>query len=164
MQLTQENNIRSALSGSNAPARPVTAPRLPEFAWYVTSLALIAAFGALKLALPLHRDGATFLWLASQLDRGAVLYVDVWDVKQPGIFIFDYLAGKLFGFTAEGVHLFELLWQLAFAVIVMIALRPALGHRWLAAVAPTAFLAGYYVFCEAHQQTQLEILVGLPLF
>jgi hypothetical protein len=164
MQLSRGKTIRPASSGSSAAARPVTSQHLPEFAWYFTSLALIAAFGALKLALPLHRDGATFLWLASQLDRGAVLYVDVWDVKQPGIFIFDYLAGKLFGFTAEGVHLFELLWQLAFAAIVMIALRRALAHRWLAAVAPMAFLAGYYVFCEAHQQTQLEILVGLPLF
>jgi hypothetical protein len=132
MQLIRDTGIGSASLGSSAPVRPVTSPRLQELAWCVTSLALIAAVGALKLALPLHRDGATFLWLASQFDRGAVLYVDVWDVKQPGIFVFDYLAGKLFGFTAEGVHLFELLWQLAFAVIVMIALRPALGHRWLA--------------------------------
>jgi hypothetical protein len=140
----------------------ITWRRSAELAWYVISLAMIGALGSLKLTLPLHRDGATFLWLASQLDRGAVLYVDVWDVKQPGIFIFDYLAGKLFGFTAEGVHLFELLWHQAFAVLVMIALRPILTHRWLAAVAPAAFLAGYYVFCEPHQQTQLEILVGLP--
>ena len=161
--MSRERNIRSAFARGNAPAHLVTSP-LPDVAWYVISLVLIAAFGALKLALPLHRDGATFLWLASQLDRGAVLYTDVWDVKQPGIFIFDYLAGRMFGFSAEGVHLFELLWQSTFAVIVMIALRPALEHRWLAAVAPLAFLAGYYIFCEAHQQTQLEILVGLPLF
>ena len=110
MQLIREVNIYSASARANALAHPVTS-RLPEFAWYVGSLLLIAAFGALKLALPLHRDGATFLWLASQLDRGAVLYTDVWDVKQPGIFIFDYLAGRMFGFSAEGVHLFELLWQ-----------------------------------------------------
>src|SRR5512144_1077164 len=161
--MSRERNIRSASARGNAPAHLVTS-RLPVVAWYVISLLLIAAFGALKLPLPLHRDGATFLWLASQLDRGAVLYADVWDVKQPGIFIFDYLAGRMFGFSAEGVHLFELLWQSTFAVIVMIALRPALEHRWLAAVAPVAFLAGYYIFCEAHQQTQLEILVGLPLF
>ena len=164
MQLTPQQSIRRAPLASSTPARPVTSRPFPELAWYIGSLALIAALGSLKLALPQHRDGATFLWLASQLDRGAVLYVDVWDVKQPGIFIFDYLAGELFGFTAGGVHLFELLWHLAFAVVVIIALRPALTHRWLAAVAPAAFLAGYYVFCEAHQQTQLEILVGLPLF
>jgi hypothetical protein len=164
MQLTAQQNIRSGPLASSTLACPVTWRRSTELAWYVVSLALVAALGSLKLALPLHRDGATFLWLAIQVDRGAVLYVDVWDVKQPGIFIFDYLAGKLFGFTPEGVHLFELLWHLAFAVLVMIALRPTLTHRWLAAVAPAAFLAGYYVFCEAHQQTQLEILVGLPLF
>src|SRR5512132_2441416 len=157
MQLTPQQSIRRAPLASNTPARPITSRPFPELAWYIASLALIAALGSLKLALPLHRDGATFLWLASQLDRGAVLYVDVWDVKQPGIFIFNYLAGKVFGFTAEGVHLFELLWHLAFAVVVIVALRSALTHRWLAAVAPAAFLAGSYVFCEAHQQTQLEI-------
>jgi hypothetical protein len=165
MQLTRDNGIGSAsfrLSG--APVRRVTSLRLQEFAWCVTSLALIAALGALKLALSLHRDGATFLWLASQFDRGAVLYVDVWDVKQPGIFVFDYLAGKIFGFTAEGVHTFELIWQLAFAVVLIAALRPLLRHPWLASVAPFACLAAYYVYCEPHQQTQLEALVGLPVF
>jgi hypothetical protein len=164
MQLTGDESIRSALLRSNAQARPVASSRLLEFAWYFVSLALIAALGALKLALPLHRDGATFLWLASQFDRGAVLYVDVWDVKQPGIFVFNYIAGKLFGFTAIGVHAFELFWQLAFAVVLIAALRPVLWHAWLAALAPFACLAAYYVYCEPHQQTQLEILVGLPLF
>ena len=135
-----------------------------EYACWTVALVLIITFGLSKLPMPLHRDTATFLWMASVMDQGGVLYVDVWDVKQPGIFIFYWLAGKLFGFTAEGVHLFELAWQLTFAVAVATALRGSLRYRWLAPLAPVAILASYWLFCEPHQQTQLEILVALPLF
>ncbi|MBK8176749.1 MAG: hypothetical protein IPK66_16280 [Rhodospirillales bacterium] len=135
-----------------------------EICWVFAAFAVIATVGALKVPLPLHRDAATFLWLASRIQQGAVLYVDVWDVKQPGIFMFDLLAGRLFGFTAEGVHCFELLWHLTFAAVATIALRPSLRHPWLAVLGPAAALTSYYVFCQSHQQTQLEILVALPLF
>jgi len=147
------------------PDRPAVACRWRTgFAWSSAALLLIAVLGALKLAAPLHRDAATFLWMASQLDQGAVLYADVWDVKQPGVFLFAWLAGRLFGFTPEGLHLLELAWHLTFAVVAITALRPLLRHRWIAAVAPAAFLVPYYVFAEPHQQTQLEVLVALPLF
>lgn len=136
---------------------------IAELAICAAAFAVIVAFGLIKLPMPLHRDTATFLWMASLMDQGAVLYADVWDVKQPGIFLFNWVAGKMFGFTAEGVHLFELIWQLVFAAVVILALRPLLRHRWLAPLAPLAILASYWAFCEPHQQTQLEILVGLPL-
>jgi hypothetical protein len=134
------------------------------YACCAAALVLIITLGLVKLPMPLHRDTATFLWIASLMDQGAVLYVDVWDVKQPGIFLFYWLAGKVFGFTSEGVHLFELVWQLTFAVVVTLALRARLAHPWLAPLAPVAILASYWAFCEPHQQTQLEILVSLPLF
>lgn len=156
----QSSEKRVGLAGISA---FVDANRAECVCW-AAALVLIVIFGLIKVPMPLHRDTATFLWMASLMDRGAVLYVDVWDVKQPAIFLFNYLAGKLFGFTAEGVHLFELLWQLVFAVVIVVALRPLLRYRWLAPLAPLAILASYWVFCAPHQQTQLEILVGLPLF
>jgi hypothetical protein len=135
-----------------------------ELSWYAAALGLIVAFGALKIAAPVLRDSAVYLWIAQQMHAGSTLYVDVWDLKQPGIFIFYELGGSLFGFTPEGVHLFELIWQIAFAVCLIIALRTVLQHRWLASVAPVACLASYYIFCKPHQQTQVEGLVWLPMF
>lgn len=172
--LTVPGGVRVALRESHiqsSETRPrligiwafVLAHRVECVCWAV-ALVLISVFGLIKLPMPLHRDTATFLWMASLMDRGAVLYVDVWDVKQPAIFLFNYVAGKLFGFTPEGVHAFELLWQLVFAVVIAAALRPLLRYPWLAPLAPLAMLASYWVFCAPHQQTQLEILVGLPLF
>jgi hypothetical protein len=155
---------QNAASWPDGTAAAATARKAHELLWYGAALVAIAGLGALKLALPLHRDTALFLWTAAQMDAGAVLYVDVWDVKQPGIFLFNYLAGKLFGFTSLGVHAFELIWHVAFAAVVIAALRPSLRRAWFAAIAPFACLAGYYVYCEPHQQTQLELLVGLPLF
>lgn len=145
--------------------RPRASSRwITDLTWTTAALLLIASVGALKLGLPLHRDTATFMWMATQLDHGAVLYADVWDVKQPGVFVFAWVAGKLFGFTAQGLHLFGLAWNLAFAGVSIIALRPLLRHRWIAAMAPVAVLVPYYVYLEPYQQTQLEMLVALPLF
>lgn len=145
--------------------RPRASSRwITDLTWTIAALLLIASVGALKLGLPLHRDTATFMWMATQLDHGAVLYADVWDVKQPGVFVFAWVAGKLFGFTAQGLHVLGLAWNLTFAVVTIIALRPLMRHPWIAAVASVACLVPYYVYLEPYQQTQLEMLVALPLF
>lgn len=156
----------SGLSGLRSPARSkgAAAASLFEAGWWVTGLAIVAVFGALKLALPAGRDSAVFLWMAEQMNTGARLYADVWDVKQPGIFAFYYGAGKLLGFTPTGIHIVELAWQLCFAALMVAALRSHFEHRWLATVAPVASLCSFYVFCQSHQQAQVEGLVGLPLF
>ena len=56
--------------------------------------ALVVFTGALCLALPFWGDQALFTVYARQLAEGAVLYRDIFDVKQPGIFLF-YLFGPV---------------------------------------------------------------------
>ena len=68
-----------------------------EIAWAAIAVTLIAGLGALKLLTPLDGDQALFLYFAQAIDNGERLYVDVWDMKQPGVFWFYWLGGRIFG-------------------------------------------------------------------
>lgn len=152
----------SGKSGGVDAAR--TSVRSVEVVWYVAVLALAAAAGLVNLYRPLYGDSALFLLTAEGMSRGHVLYVDVWDNKQPGIFAFCYVAGRLFGFTEPGLRLFELCWMLAFSALLCAALRPCLRWRWLSGVAPLAFVSTYYFQTEPQHLLQVEGLVALPIF
>src|SRR4029453_3997297 len=88
------------------------------------ALGLVVLAGGLCLAMPFWGDQALFTVYARQLTQGAVLYRDIFDVKQPGIFLFYIMGGSLFGFTEIGIHLFELIYWLGFSVFALITLRP----------------------------------------
>jgi len=135
-----------------------------ESLWYLAVLLLIAGAGVLNLYRPLHGDTALFLLGAEAMDRGDLLYVDFWDNKPPGVYVFYYVAGRLFGFTSFGVHLFELCWMLAFAVVMFAVLRSCLHGRWLSAVPPLVFLTTYWFRSDSQTLMQVEALVGFPTF
>lgn len=101
---------------------------------------------------------------ARALEDGGRLYVDFWDNKQPGIYLFYWLAGKLFGFHEVGVHLLELLWYSVLAVWMTLGLRPYFQRPWLAAFVPLASVGLFYGMCDKWHLTQVEALVSLPLF
>lgn len=127
-------------------------------------LAIVALAGAIDLAQPLAGDQSLFLLGAREMHDGAVLYRDFWDLKGPGIYGFYLVAGSLGGFSAFGIHVFELAYSLAFAAVVMFALRrfgvsaggSVLGGA--AAVVPAALFGTYT------SELQVEALVGAPLF
>jgi hypothetical protein len=104
-----------------------------ELLWAVAAVCFIAIIGSLKLFAPFDGDQALFLYMAEAIDEGEILYVDVWDMKQPGIFWFFWMAGKLFGFTTLGTKLLELAWMLALAAAMIVCLRHYFAHPWLAA-------------------------------
>ena len=82
----------------------------------------------MKLLTPFDGDQALFLYFAQAIDHGEKLYVDVWDMKQPGVFWFYWLGGKIFGSSELGVKLLELGWFLAFALCLILCLRRTLFH------------------------------------
>lgn len=133
-----------------------------EGLWFAGTLALIAVQGLLRLYDPFDGDQALFLVGARALARGARLYVEFWDNKQPGIYWFYWLGGRLFGFTQEGVRAFEILWVLALAAVLMAWLRCWLNRPWLSAAAALAVCHAYFVFAPFWALGQLEMLVGLP--
>ncbi|MBW4451485.1 MAG: hypothetical protein KME55_01730 [Nostoc indistinguendum CM1-VF10] len=60
-------------------------------------LIFIILIGFVHLPFPFDGDQAFFRLGALEMQQGKVLYRDFWDIKQPGIFCFYFLAGTLFG-------------------------------------------------------------------
>lgn len=138
--------------------------RLCEAAWYGAGFSVFMALGLINLFYPLGDDQAVLFYAAKELDRGATLYLDYWGNKQPGLYVFYLLAGRTFGFTELGIHLFELIWMGGLALVLMVTLRPYLQARWLSALVPVATVGVYYATAREDELTQLEMLVALPLY
>jgi len=139
--------------------RPARSPR----GLTALALALVAVAGGLCLALPFWGDQALFTIYGHELTRGAVLYRDIFDVKQPGIFVFYAIGGSLFGFTEVGIHLFELIYWLAFSVFAVKALRPYFSAPWAPPLVPVFTIVVYYFSAGLLDLTQVEILVAFPI-
>jgi 4-amino-4-deoxy-L-arabinose transferase-like glycosyltransferase len=84
---------------------------MPEKGWRADALfgAIATAFGAASLAYPFGRDQGCFYYVAREwLERGQVVYRDVWDHKPPVIYWIHMATIALFGEHAWGIRLVEL--------------------------------------------------------
>jgi hypothetical protein len=115
------------------------------------------------LPMPFWGDQALFTLYGRQLTQGAVLYRDVFDVNQPGIFVFYAIGGLLFGFTEVGIHLFELIYWLAFSAFALVVLRRYFTTRWGAPLVPVFTVVAYYLYAESVDLTRIEMLVAFPI-
>ena len=102
------NQMTTALAIDRSTSHGRPSQIMAEVLWGLAALLVIAVVGALKLLTPFDGDQALFLYFAQAIDQGERLYLDIWDMKQPGIFWFYWLGGKMFGFTSFGVKLLEL--------------------------------------------------------
>ena len=129
-------------------------------------LVLIAIFliGLVHLPFPFDGDQAFFRLGAWEMQQGKVLYRDFWDIKQPGIFCFYFLAGTLFGFDEIGIHVFELIYMVLFSIILLLTLKSYFQHQIIASLVPLLTVGVYYIVSGAWDLTQVEALVGFPLF
>lgn len=132
----------------------------------IGAIFLTVFLGVIHLHFPLYGDQALFLVGAKSILDGGVLYADFWDLKQPGIFSFYYLAGALFGFTDFGVHLFELLYWGCFTwygiwILRRLKIFEITVLNWFF---PLFTIGVYYATASIFDLTQVEILVGFPLF
>ena len=143
---------------------PEDAPSAALQTWsYASVLTLLFLTGTLCVALPFWGDQALFAIYARQLTEGAVLYRDVFDVKQPGIFWFYEVGGLLFGFTEIGIHAFELLYWFFFVLFVPAAFRRYFTAVWAPFCVPVFTVVVYYLYAGVLDLTQVEILVAFPL-
>ncbi len=99
-----------------------------------------------------------------EIEQGKVLYRDFWDVKQPGIFYFYFLAGTLFGFSEIGIHVFELIYMVFFSIILLLSLKNYFQHQVIASLVPLLTVGVYYTVSGPWHLTQVEALVSFPLF
>lgn len=135
-----------------------------EAGWYGAGFLAVFLLALINLYFPFGSDQAVFFYGAMELDQGATLYVDYWDNKQPGLYVFYLVAGRLFGFSEYGIHLFELIWMMLFSLVLMVSLRPYFQAPWLTALAPLATVGVYYASAGEYELTQLEMMVALPLY
>ncbi len=127
-------------------------------------LLLISLLGGLSLRETFSGDQALFVVFAQEIENGAILYRDVWDLKQPAIFIFYLVAGKLFGFSEFGVHLFELIYWLSLSAIMIVCLKNYFTNQFFALLPPLLTIGIYYSVSGSWHLTQAESLVCFPLF
>jgi hypothetical protein len=127
-------------------------------------LGLVVLLGLLVAPLPFTGDQALFAAGARQLADGDVLYRDFWDVKQPGIYAFYLAGGSLLGYSEVALHLAELAFQLAFAVVLIVTLRDRYTHRFVGPIVALLIVGTYYAAIEPLQLGQVESLVGFPTY
>ena len=131
-------------------------------------LAIAGASGVLlfvalvRLPDPIMDDQALFLLGAKALAQGDALYRDFWDLKPPGVFLWYWLAGSLFGYTEIGLHIFDLLWMTIACALLAGAVAPSSGvlrATWTG----LAMLAMYLLALDEWFWGQVEAAVLLPL-
>jgi len=119
-----------------------SANRSESLAWIgVAAAVLFAAVIRLRLlSIPLERDEGEYAYIGQSILRGMVPYLDVYNMKLPGVGAAYALIMALFGQSTEAIH-FGLLLVNA-AAIVMVFL---LGKRLFGAYAGAAAAATYSI-------------------
>ncbi|HTM58705.1 MAG TPA: hypothetical protein VL123_09855 [Candidatus Udaeobacter sp.] len=126
------------------------------------TLFALAVLGLVTIPQPFAWDQAMFTLGARELASGAVLYRDYWDPKQPGMFAFYWLGGRLFGYSEAGEHLFELLVMLVYAAVLIQIVGSRYG-RWMGRSAALLSVGLFFSCCSDALHAQIECVAGLPL-
>jgi hypothetical protein len=130
-------------------------------AWGFTLL-VVCLILFLYLPFPLGGDTAMFVYAAREMSEGARLYVDFWDMKQPGVYWFYQVGGEFFGFDSIGARAMEIVWMLALSVLLVYTLRPLLVVAGVAYLAPVVCLG--LAYAQGYMYSgQLELLISLPI-
>jgi hypothetical protein len=157
-------SIQSYVLEPESVSRPPEHVSSQNWKLQIAVLAAIALIGALSLPQPFYDDQALFAIGAQRISHGQLLYRDYWDIKQPGIFIFYLLAGKLFGFSEIGIHAFELLYLITLSLILSWTLRWYYRATLVADLVPFLTVGVYYGVAGIVQLGQVEGLVSVPMF
>jgi hypothetical protein len=123
------------------------------------------------LGVPLDRDEGAFALIGRGLLQGELPYRDLFDHKPPGVFAIYAFAVGLFPDTANGIHLFLMLWNLA-TLLVVASLAASLYGRaagiaaaWLFALVSAApsvqgFTAGTEMLLLLPMVASIRLAVG----
>jgi hypothetical protein len=74
------------------------------------------------------------------------------------------VGGKVVGYSEVALHLFELAYQLVFALVLILTLRTTFRRRWIAPLVALLVLGTYYATIEPLELGQVESLIGFPLY
>ncbi|HVU74100.1 MAG TPA: hypothetical protein VHE83_14140 [Mycobacteriales bacterium] len=124
-------------------------------------LGIIAVLMLALLPMPLNADDSLYAVGAKELAHGATYYRDLWDIKQPGIYLWFRLA-RVFGAGFVGVQVLNLVWTLALSVVLQRGSRGWFRHAWMSSALPLLVAAPYAITARPYS-LQVEWLVQLPL-
>ncbi len=123
--------------------------------WPVVGVVLTLVFGLFHLPFPYHGDQALFAVYGRMMANGDVLYRDMWDVKQPGVFMTYRFVGFV-GFSEVAIHGFELLLLLSAVVVGMYVLRGHFSHSLALGSLPLLAVGFVYLGARTNELAQLE--------
>lgn len=126
---------------------------------------IVIFLGIIHLTYPFFGDQALFTVAAKKMANGGILYKDFWDFKQPGIFVFFYIAGFFFKFSDVGIHLFELVYWLIFTFLVVKLFHKIrlFDNAIFNTILPLFIVGVYYSNVGITHLTQVEALVNFPI-
>lgn len=130
---------------------------------HACGVALVGFLVLLHVPYPFDHDQGLFMAGARAMADGARLYVDFWDMKQPGIYWYYLAAGEAFGFDEVGLHVLDLLWMLALCWVLIHIARRAMRSQLVVALTPLFCLGPFYAATSPWHLSQIEIIVALPL-
>ena len=123
----------------------------------ISVIAIVIFLALLRLPEPFWVDQVPFMLYAEQFAKGALLYRDFWDLKPPGIFGVYLIAGKLFGFTGIGMHLFDGLWMIGLAAMLRLTLAQYFTRSWIAILLPWLSAGVYFSVMDPNDQMQVVV-------
>jgi hypothetical protein len=104
--------------------------------YFLTLLALFAATAGLAtkfIGWPLNRDITTYATIAQELLKGKQLYVDVWDIKPPAIYVTYMFAQWVIPTKLMQIFILDLVPTLVVLTALVYSARAA-GFPWTAGV------------------------------
>lgn len=126
------------------------------------AIGLTLALGLPTLNYPYGPDQALFAYIGDHIAHGSRLYVDVWDVKPPGIFWLYALITRLPGPPFRMLRLFDLAYTAA-TVAALYALGRAYWDRLAGGVAAALYGAVYVSATGYWHSAQPDSFLVLPL-
>lgn len=153
-------------ASSVAVARPKVVVRpIEALAWHwpvLIAIGMTFVLGVPTLLYPYGPDQALFAYMGEHIRHGARLYVDVWDVKPPGIFWLYALITALPGPEFKVLRAFDLLWTGA-TVAAVYALGTVYWSRIAGTVAAALYGATYITATGYWHTAQPDSFMILPM-
>jgi len=119
---------------------------------------VLAGLSWMVMTWPFRGDQAVFSLIGRQVVAGQTLYVDLWDVKQPGIFLWY----GLFGFGELGMRTLDVAMAFAFGALVWVLLRRRTESARLRRLLPLLATGVLLLAAGPGDFGQLEMLCLVP--
>lgn len=136
-------------------------PPLWSVAVALTCVAVIAGYRLVAALWPSLGDAALFFYFGRRLNEGAQLYVDIWDLKPPVIFLVNALAAR-FGNAFAAIAGIEILVLVVAGALLARTLRLA-GAQPAALAAALLFYAALVSFEPVAEGSNYTEIYVIPL-